>query len=491
MSQALLVRRPADGPTKRGSGRIIWALKTAAWLSYLVVAIGQMAMVVPIATTYPQDLFQDYVSARQLLAGQPLYPDLAPFYNEYLARVDGSAGTWVISVNAHPPASILVALPVAGLPYPAASWIWEITGVLAYVTMWWLILDGVGLRPTSRRAWRIVAVGALGYPALLTSLSSVSMSPYLSLLLVAVWYLYRRGRRGLAATLLAVAVSLKLYPALLLGVFLLRRDWRTAFRASAVGAGIFMLTLLLFGISAYQHYLSVLSRLGVWIISRDNWSVGGLFGRLLADGGSGSGIADDRALATLVTALMCGAVVSLPSLVALRSGRGPGAATSLEAFDALYSCGLLAMMLVSPLTWTHYSGPAILAWCVLARREFAEAGTAGLPRRLLIGIASGALVLPLLVRIGLTYGSSLGAQFDLSLIANLLVWPLFTYALFAMLLLGVRELHITASAFHRSMPAPAAAASASETSSQRLGPGPGGNYGAEQGWRRSARVMRP
>src|SRR5205823_12293401 len=231
MSQALLVRRPADGPTKRGSEGIIWALKTAAWLSYLVVAIGQMVMVVPIATTYPQDLFQDYVSARQLLAGQPLYPDLAPFYNEYLARVDGSPATWVISVNAHPPASILLALPVAGLPYPEASWIWEISGVVAYVTMWWLILDGVGLRPTSGRAWCIVAVGALGYPALLTSLSSVSMSPYLSLLLVAVWYLYRRGRRGFAATLLAVAVSLKLYPALLLGVLLLRRDWRTAFRA--------------------------------------------------------------------------------------------------------------------------------------------------------------------------------------------------------------------------------------------------------------------
>ena len=393
------------------------------------------------AAEQPRDFVQDYVSARQLLAGQPLYPDLAPFRETFVRPPEGFGLFEYVHVNAHPPVSVLLALPVAGLPYGMATLVWEFTGLLSYAAMWWLILRGVGM-PVAGRSRQLAAILAvLAFPPLTETLMSVTMSPYISLLLVAVWFWYRRGRRSWAALLLATAIALKLYPALLIGIFLVRRDWRTAAMASLAAVGIIALTLPILGVDAYREYLSVLPRISWWLATPWNLSVTGFFGRLFTDGRFTDPIIVAPALAAVLSAGVCGAVIALPAVVAVDLERRAPAEASGESFDLLYACAILALLLVCPLTWLHYAGPAALAWCILARRDCGGPDNPPACRRWLTTFAAITLIAPFVVSVWTRLiNAGLFTETQGSAATSILLFSINTYVWLGMLVLSVREL---------------------------------------------------
>jgi hypothetical protein len=408
----------------------------------LLIALGSFKIVrnIEFATSTPQDFFQDYISARQLLAGEDIYPDLQPFRDTMFPGVQDP-----IDVNAHPPPSVLLALPIALWPYGVASLIWELTGMLSYGLMWLLIYRGCGLRPVRYRDWLVLIFAVVSFPTLLSSLVLVTMSPYISLLLVATWYYYRRSRRTLAGVLLGLATVIKLYPFLLIGVFLLRRDWRSTLIVLATVAGVILLTLPALGMNAYERYLTVLPRVSWWSGEPGNLSLLGFFtgAHRLFSGGTSTSLLPS--LTAALTALVCGVIVLRGGLLRLRADGQSGSVSWTHSFDILYTCAILLLLVGEPITWTHYCAPAILAWFVVAGSARVRGQRAGIRWGFLLAIAVAVLMGPLLLSVGFrVMRRSIGLDIDESLVLNFFTWPLYSGALIVLLLLAIHELYLGA-----------------------------------------------
>src|SRR3954462_15183831 len=109
--------------TKDVGRALKWSVPRA-WLWFAVaglMAILQMPFL--IAGFWPpkeivSDFFQDWASARNLLSGLPIYTEHTVTIPRYVGQVDPICYSNLI--NAHPPTSVLLLLPVAWLDYRPA-----------------------------------------------------------------------------------------------------------------------------------------------------------------------------------------------------------------------------------------------------------------------------------------------------------------------------------------------------------------------------------
>src|ERR687888_2721834 len=86
----------------------------------------------------PVDLVQDYVGARDVARGREAYP--------VLTRAYASVGlTWPAGHRStHPPTAFLLVLPVAWLPWKAASAVWTVLMLAALAGAYWALGAGPG-----------------------------------------------------------------------------------------------------------------------------------------------------------------------------------------------------------------------------------------------------------------------------------------------------------------------------------------------------------
>src|SRR5436190_1481774 len=107
-------------------------------LVFQIVAVLVIARYLPTCATdmFPAkekpliDFTQDWVSARNYFEGRSIYAPHTETYPHYfdLSQVQGSL---VLGYNAHPPASVLVILPLGWLDFFTALAIWHILSLLA------------------------------------------------------------------------------------------------------------------------------------------------------------------------------------------------------------------------------------------------------------------------------------------------------------------------------------------------------------------------
>lgn len=107
---------------------------------------------------------------------------------------------------------------------------------------------------------------------------------FLYMLIAAAWANARTQRSGYAGALIALAAWIKIYPAVLLGLFLLRRDWKTLRGAVIGGIGIGLLQLIIAGpenmLTYFTRILPELGATGQTTVYHSNVAVLGLWGRL-------------------------------------------------------------------------------------------------------------------------------------------------------------------------------------------------------------------
>src|SRR4051794_29898700 len=72
------------------------------------------------------DFFQEWASANNLRHGLPIYTDLERAADLYLGYKRQPTEEMLFMRNAHPPTSVLLALPFASLDYPNATLIWNL-----------------------------------------------------------------------------------------------------------------------------------------------------------------------------------------------------------------------------------------------------------------------------------------------------------------------------------------------------------------------------
>jgi hypothetical protein len=186
------------------------------------------------------DVVRDWLSVRAIVAeGLPTDPI------SELAQIHLGV---VLEGLPHPrtPGALLLQLPLAFVP---AGWVWPVmTGLvlLAAAAIVWMSVRLGG--------WRWPWIVAFGVPLMLTepmqaSILLGSQAPLVGAMAAGAWLIVRNRDSGWAGMLVGLAVTLKLFPALLVPILWVSNRRRTSYTALAVFAGLNLPALLLPGVS--------------------------------------------------------------------------------------------------------------------------------------------------------------------------------------------------------------------------------------------------
>ena len=296
------------------------------------------------------DFFQDYASARNHFNGLDPYAGNDASSDLYLDRTL-EPGPESFKVNAHPPTSIILFLPLATLDFSHAFLVWNFFSSALCVVAVALIVRQLGIPCT---IWSFVSLLSLFLlsGAVRDNLLGGQCSFVLLYLVVIVWAADRSGHPLLAGGALALAVSLKLFPCFLFVYFLARRRW------SVVWSGILGICLVcsaaaaVMGIGVFREYaLEVCPRFAWYVNAWTNSSIPGFLHRL-TDTAPAIDRQHDRTTPLVYCPEFAWAATSL-SCVALLFAvvRAAKHAATRNEQDMAFALAVCAMLLLNPITW--------------------------------------------------------------------------------------------------------------------------------------------
>jgi hypothetical protein len=308
------------------------------------------------------DFFQDWASARNLLEGLPIYTRHEVSARRYMGIEVDPTDPFFVPVNAHPPTSVLLPLPLAWLDYPDAFLAWDLLSLAALGVSLWLVGRELGVRFSAWSVFPAVTLLLICFPFRL-HVEQGQLSIVLLVLIVGAWVAYRRGWPVWAGALLAAATAIKLFPGFLFLYFLLRRQWRVLIGGAVSFLLLAALTAALLGPDIYTTYLrDVLPQVGDYRSGWGNVSLPGIWFKLfdpLTERMQVEPLWRGPVLARVGALASCALLVAILARVTLR-------VRSRADDDRAFGLAVTAMLLVSPLTWEHYLPllliPLAVAW---------------------------------------------------------------------------------------------------------------------------------
>lgn len=290
------------------------------------------------------DFLQDWAAARNFWDRLRIYGDL----NDTIPMQTGIQYRGSIERNVHPPFSVLITLPLAKRSYYEATAIWNAVSLMVAVVSIYILASKAALcLQFSTVVW--ISFFLMTSNALHQQVFQAQWNLVLLACLVIVWTAEKNGLYSLAGGVLAIATMLKLFPAFLLVYFCLRGRWAALAWFLVIATMCIALTIFTFGLNTYHDYLFIALRHPVDF--RDWWlnaSVAGFWSKLF-DAPSGHSI-------PIVHAPVVAKAATLASVVTVSWSVGRTcklAKTQLENGRAFCLC-VIAMLLVSPVTWNHY-----------------------------------------------------------------------------------------------------------------------------------------
>ncbi|HLY30957.1 MAG TPA: glycosyltransferase family 87 protein, partial [Ktedonobacterales bacterium] len=258
------------------SDRLIGWLRALGPMRVAILVVAALAQLVILAwvrlyVAGPDggDICRDVVAMQRILHGQSPYARIA------------QCGT-LFNVP-HPPAYFLVIGPFALLPVAWAAALWDMVGIAALWASVALIVREMRLTLTPWALALLVAL-LLTWAPWLQTLLEAQISPLLLLLFTLAWLAARRGRSGWAGAALGIAAAVRLFPALAVVYFFIRRDWWAVGSAVAVFVGMELLaTPLVGGIPGVIAYASreAPASTAEWIAHEHNVSLWGFTHQML------------------------------------------------------------------------------------------------------------------------------------------------------------------------------------------------------------------
>jgi hypothetical protein len=343
------------------SGEIKWG-----WLVLIMVAfVACMVQVRPFVKNLRppagiiHDFYQEWASARNYFNGLPIYAPQEETAMRYVGFDPKLSKFPIIEYNAHPPTSVLLALPLAHLDYQDAFLVWSVLSLLALAATVVLIARQL---PGAVTVWSILPLAALllwcnGFRQ---QMNQGQLNVVLLLLLTGVWAADRSARPALAGTLLGAATAIKLFPGFLFAYFLARRQWR-ALAAGAVSLVVLtLLTVAVLGPECYRDYVTIaLPSVGKYRVVWPNLSLTDFWHKLFnAEGSHVIPLWQNPPLAWAATFIADAIVTVLTVWCIVHS-------CSLRQRDLAFALTMMAMLLVSPIAWDHYFTLLFLALFLL------------------------------------------------------------------------------------------------------------------------------
>ncbi len=312
------------------------------------------------------DFCQDYIAAQRILQGVAVYQPLHCWASYFLIPT-------ALEYDTHAPFSGVFFLPFGFLPQVAAYTLWGFCCLAAYLASGFLLLRALGWR--SFRAFALFVVLSTYWSPLLGAETFQNLLQINTLLLVAAWYLQRKGHERWAGGFLGLAALLKIWPVVLVFYLLTRRRWRLVIASGLTMLLGGLLSLLVLGPGAYLTYLGPVRLNEInWISRNANISLVGVVTRTLNGYHTPPilfppvllGLTLDRAV--LLGEIVAGSVLA-GTLVFLwwSTRQAKSAAAELVRYGLL----ITVVLLIFPLTWYYELITLLLAFAttLLALRQ--------------------------------------------------------------------------------------------------------------------------
>jgi len=357
MLNALEIKRPLVGSIVRG------------WRWFLAVGVGLFLVTWQgpyiVKSLYspnraPRDFFQEWASAKNVWTGLPVYAPHEQTIPLYLGR-PARPGPNFVGVNAHPPVSVLLVLPLAGLDYSRAHFLWNLLSLAALAISAAIMARALGIGFSPLALLGVVVVLLSG--PIEQHLFHGQLNLVLLLLIVVVWWADRSGLPGWAGTILGLAAAIKFVPAVIFLYFALQRRWSAILAGAASFLVACLTALAILGPETLRVYIEDASpQVAEWRSCYSNNSLAGFWHKLLDPGSKGDRVEPIVRAPALARWLTAGSCIGILALVAagIRRARGNGQS------DLAFALAVVACVLISPVAWDHYSVllllPLVLVW---------------------------------------------------------------------------------------------------------------------------------
>jgi hypothetical protein len=350
---------PGRAADPGGSRALVIVCLIAGAVGWSWLGSGYAGMLRPHGPPNP-DYFQDWASARNHHLGRPVYSPHTTTIPLYLGRAQDEKER-DIEYNAHPPTSVLLALPLARQNFSDAMLAWNLVSLSTFLAALAIVAANV---PELKTLFLPVAVLLPFCLPVYGTLQAGQLTFLLVLLVSSAWALDRSGRPATAGMLVGIAASVKLFPAYLVLYFAARRSWRAVFAAAASFAVLNLATAALLGWQTYRDYWQLvlpsqekfrsygfnLSLFGFWHKCFDPTSEHGAIAPLWYS----------------PAAARCGTILSdllVTAIIAIVTYR----ARTRDHRDCAFAMAVTALLLVSPVSW-DYSLPLLLVPLAVAAR---------------------------------------------------------------------------------------------------------------------------
>jgi alpha-1,2-mannosyltransferase len=305
------------------------------------------------------DFFQDWASARNLLVKLPVYTHHGTSIPHHLGiPFDPKTG---IYYNAHPPTSVLLALPLARLDFRDAVLLWNTTSVVVFLLSLRIVAAALSV---PRSLFLPVLALLIFCQPLFATLYQGQLTLILVLLVTAVWTLERSGRSRTAGVILGAAAAVKLFPAYLAVYFAVRGRLRPLLAAILSFVALTVVTITILGFDPYRDYVQVVLPAQARFRGLGyNCAIAGFWYKLFDPSGENGHVIPlwrCPALAQLGTLLSDLAITGIVGAVAYQ-------ARNRSQQDLAFAATVTAMLLVSPVTWDISLPLLLVPIAVLAR----------------------------------------------------------------------------------------------------------------------------
>jgi len=326
-----------------------------------------------------EDFRSYYIGSRALLEGRPEilhgtieeYRERAAAYRIPPIVEDGEPIDVIVSP--YPPPAALLMAPFATLSYRPSLLAFSLVSVASSILA--IVLLFADRSDPARRRHAIatgLALSAIFFPTAY-SLYMGQINGVLLLLCVLALHQSRRGRDTWAGLALAPAIAFKIFPALLLLFFALKRRWTTVLAAVAGVAALVALTLPWYPPETYARYVTqVLPDSyvgGTWV---RNQGLHGVLLRLFTENPHVTPLVDAPALVGPLAAL--GGLLTLGALIAV--ARRPTDRVS-RRYAIEFSLYLVAALLLLSKSWEHYGIFLLPAFLLLGENAVERLGGNG------------------------------------------------------------------------------------------------------------------
>ena len=332
-----------------------------------------------------------YQSARFVLKGKDAYTPIYFSTKSELATKDPKISR--LPGNLNPPFFSLLLLPLAFFSYKVSFYLWSGLSIICGIGSIIILLRKTIISEKTNLA--VISCSLLAFFTYYPTFANAhfgQLTLFILPLTVGAWLGIRKEKPVLAAVLLGLAASIKLFFGLFSIYFLLRREWRALLWFNYTVLFCFLLPLLLFGSQVYINYFETLHYLR-WTASSWNASILGTLLRLF--GGNhepNTALMPIPGLTEKIYLFLFGLYLLFLSWFLVKK-------TSLNKTvkrDFDFCVILIAMLLLSPLGWLYYFPLLIIPIIVLMQLAKAKYYPVAIPILVGLVIIFSSLPLPLI-----------------------------------------------------------------------------------------------